>query len=561
MLDFYDFETDNFKRVLNKDKLQLKGKIENNLDYDIIFDYEKFINLSDEDIEKDDIELIINKCAYKIPGTDGVRALANQNNNNNCFYSFYKEKKLTPNFIKIYINSFIQLLDNNEDKIVIAEDGREFFKDNHIKSAVIEILEELNIEIIDLKIIPTPLLVAYSLENKLPAIMITASHNPPEYNGIKLFIDGKKLYPKTKKGEYQLTYNFFKSKEIPFLNKFKPLEKTQLSNSLLKKVFDQVNWENIKKTINNTPIYLDFSNGAYSKIGKSILTSKSIRTIDLACSLGEKTINENCGVAILEDLPFEVKESNIVSINRLLIDGKKQNKDLFCIVLDGDGDRAFILKYDAKLKSVFIYNGDTLGYIIAKGFNNKAEGNFSLTIESDIALETAIKRELGWQSKTVGVGDRWLIESVDNSKMHVGCEKSGHVIVQNNKFNPPLLSGNGLLTALLALSFGLSNYEFGFNKKITSYNYPLNSFYRGSKNWKNIEKKILSFSNFDFKPYLLSYEYNVLIFKILKHNEEIGLIYMRKSGTEPKIAISISTKIEFKEISEKLLNILKDEID
>ncbi len=561
MLDFYDFENDNFKRVINKNEIKLKEKIEKTLNYDIIFDYQKFIKLSDEDIKKDDIELIINKCAYKIPGTDGVRALSNKDNQNSSFKSFYKEKKLTPNFIKIYINSFIQLLGNNTSKIVIAEDGRELLKNNNIKSAVIEMLEQLNIEVIDLKIMPTPILVAYSLENKLPAIMITASHNPPEYNGIKLFIGGKKLYPKKNKGEYQLTYNFFKCKDIKFLNNFTTIEKTQVSSSLLKKIFHQVNWENIKKTINNTPLYLDFSNGAYSKIGKKLLSGKSIKTVDLACSLGDKTINENCGVAILEDLPFEVKKSNLESINKLLKDGNEQKKDLYCIVLDGDGDRAFILKYNNKTKSVFIFNGDTLGYIIAKGFNKETKGNFCLTIESDIALETCINKELGWKSKTVGVGDRWLIESIDNSTMFVGCEKSGHVIVQNKKFNPPLLSGNGLLTALLALSFGLSNYEFGFNKKITSYNYPLDSFYRGSKNWEKIENKIINFSKFDFKSYLLSYEYDVLIFKILKEREEIGLIYMRKSGTEPKISISISTKIEFQDTAKELLNLLNEEIN
>lgn len=563
MIDFFDFKCDNFKRVIKEREIILKKKIEKALDYDIIFDYEKFSNLSNEDINKNDIDLIVNKCAYKIPGTDGVRALANQDSNNNKFLSFYKEKKLTPSFIKIYIYSFIQLLDKNVSKIVIAEDGRELFKNNNIKSAVIEALEELNIETIDLEIVPTPLLVAYSCENNLAAIMITASHNPPEYNGIKLFIDGKKLYPKTKIGEYQLTYNFFKNKDIgiKFLNNFTPIEKTTLASSILKKVFSQVNWEAIKKNIDNTPLYLDFSNGAYSKIGKKILNSKGINTIELACSLGEKTINENCGVAILEDLPFENKTSNLVSINKLLSEGARINKDLYCIVLDGDGDRAFILKYDAKCKSVFSFNGDTLGYIIAKGFNKSTKGNFCLTIESDIALETAIKKDLGWDTKTVGVGDRWLIDSIDSNKMFVGCEKSGHVIVLNNKFNPPLLSGNGLLSALLALSFGLSTYDFGFNNKITSYNYPLETFYRGSKNWESIEEKILSFNKFQFNPYKLSYEYNVLIYKIMKNNEEIGLIYMRRSGTEPKISISISTVIEYKEIATELLEILNKEID
>ncbi|MCY1151502.1 MAG: hypothetical protein PQJ45_06865 [Sphaerochaetaceae bacterium] len=564
MLDFFNFSTFTFSELVNNKQKIIKDKIEKNIDYDLIFDIIKFNNISDEDLNTNELNSIINKCAYKIPTTDGVRAISSKEvSNKNYLNTFIVDKKITPSFVKNYINSFVKLLNENIEEIAIAEDGRELLQNNNIKKAVIEALSESTIKIKDLQIVPTPLLVAYSLEKSIPAIMVTASHNPPQYNGIKLFINGKKLYPTSKKGEYQLTYNFLKTLDTKFNNLPNSINKTFYPMNTFEKVFYQVNWQNIKKTLNGTPLYLDFSNGAFSKIGQNYLHKQGIKTVNLACFLGEKNINEDCGVALLEGLPFSIKESKLNSINRLLKDGRIYQKDLFAIVLDGDGDRAFILKYCAKTKKVFVYNGDILGYIIAKGFSKtNKQGRFCLTIESDIALIPIIKDELDWKCNTVGVGDRWLIESIDEDIMFVGCERSGHVIIKNELFTPPLLSGNGLLTALLALGFGLSTYNFGFNRKITSYKYPLDKFYRGSLEWNKLENKIINFKKFQFKPFSIKYEYDVLLLKIFnKNNEEIGLIYVRKSGTEPKISISISTIKEYVEIAKDLIELLEKEIN
>jgi phosphomannomutase len=563
MLNFFNFSTFTFSDIKNNELIIIKEKIEENLNYDLILDFNKFNNLSEDELNTNDLTSIINKCAYKIAGTDGVRALSSKDNvNKNYFKTFIEEKKITPSFTKNYIKAFIELLNPNIKEIAIAEDGRELLQNNNIKKAAIEAISEVGMEPKDLQIVPTPLLVAYSQDKNIPAIMITASHNPPQYNGIKLFINGRKLYPTSKIGEYQLTYNFLKNLNTKFNNSQNLINKTVYPLNTFEKVFYQVNWQNIKKTLNGTPLYLDFSNGAFSKIGQNYLHKQGIKTVNLACFLGEKNINEDCGVALLEDLPFSIVESKIKSISRLLKDGKTYNKDLFAIVLDGDGDRAFILKYCAKTKKVFVYNGDILGYIIAKGFSKtNKQGRFCLTIESDIALVPIIKKELDWKCNTVGVGDRWLIESIDEDIMFVGCERSGHVIIKNELFTPPLLSGNGLLTALLALGFGLSTYNFGFNRKITSYKYPLDKFYRGSLEWNKLENKIINFKKFQFKPFSIKYEYDVLLLKIFnKNNEEIGLIYVRKSGTEPKISISISTIKEYEEIAKYLIELLEKEI-
>ncbi len=564
MIKFFNFSSFNFSNIENSKQQKIIEKIEEYFDYDIIFDFNRFANLNDEELNTNNLNEIMNKCAYKIAGTDGVRALSSKDQSfKNYFMTFVEENKITPSFTKNYIKAFIMLLNTNIKEIAIAEDGRELLQNNDIKKAAIEAIAELNIKVKDLQIIPTPLLVAYSQDKSIPAIMITASHNTAQYNGIKLFINGRKLYPTSKIGEYQLTYNFLTDQNTKFNNLTNNIKKTNYPFNTFKKVFHQVNWDNIKKNLKGTPLYLDFSNGAYSKIGQKYLHEQGIKTVNIACNLGNKNINEDCGVALLEDLPFSLQASNINSIRILLEEGKTYNQDLYAIILDGDGDRAFILKYCANTNTVDVYNGDILGYIIAKGFSEtNNNGKFCLTIESDIALVQVIKRKLDWKCNTVGVGDRWLIEEETGNAMFVGCERSGHVIIKNEQFTPPLLSGNGLLTALLALSFGLKSYNFGFNKKITSYNFPLEKFYRGSKEWNKLENKIINFKKFQFKHFLLKYEYNVLLMKIFnKSNEEIGLIYVRKSGTEPKISISISTIKQYEKPAIELLKLLENEIN
>lgn len=562
MVKIFDFNLLEFVDSTNDTLISIKKSIKEKYKFDMILDIDKLNFFLQKNIK--DLDTLINSCAYKIPGTDGVRSIAiTKSENDNFLKSFLKNKELTPNFVKHYTSAFLKMIPEDTSEIAIGEDGRELLNNNNIKVAVKEALIEANITTIDLQIIPTPLLVAYSLEKRIPAIMITASHNPPEYNGIKLFIDGKKLYPFSKLGEYQLTYNFFTTKEKQIKNFDNQISKTCFPLSIFDKIFSGINFELVKKTLNNTPLYLDLANGAFSKIAQKYLGNQGIRTVSLACDLGLKNINKNSGVALLEDLPFSVNESQIPTIKRLLENGKKFEKNLYALVCDGDGDRAFILKYNNKTQNVTVFNGDILGYIIAKNLHNPArKGLFCLTIESDFALSSIIRDQLGWSTRVVGVGDRWLVNSISDDCMFVGCERSGHVIVKNESFNPPLLSGNGLLTGLLALQFNIESYEVGYNKKITSFNFPLEDFYNGSSTWEKINNKILDFKQFNFEAFKIEYEYNVLSFKITdKDNKEIGLIYVRKSGTEPKISISISTLKKYEDTADSLINTLKKEIN
>lgn len=562
MVQFFNFTLFEFVLNVNPNLLKIKHLIEEKCDFDIILDYEKTISFLSTTDDSKNADLIIHKCGYKIPGTDGVRAIALNNvHNSNLLKDFLKNNILSPSFVKHYVSCFIKMLPFSVETITVAEDGRELLNNNNIKDAVIDALVENGVKVIDLEIVPTPFLVAYSVEKKTPAIMITASHNPPEYNGIKLFIDGKKLYPFSKIGEYQLTYNFFTIKMSAFNLKKSKTVITPYPREIVSKIFSRVNFSTLKKNLKRTPIYLDLGHGAFSKVAKTFLQSNNVEIVEVACDLGVQRINENSGVALLENLPFKVTTSNIPILKRLIEDGKKYTKNLYAIVCDGDGDRAFILKYSSIDKTVSIFNGDMLGYIIAKSINSpNKKGQFCLTIESDFALSNVIKRELNWETNTVGVGDRWLIKKVNKDSIFVGCERSGHVIVKNNLFSPPLLTGNGLLTALLALQAGLSLYDFGYNKKLTSYNFPLESFYNGSESWNRIQNKILDFMQFKFKEYSISYEYNVLIFKVLdRYGDEIGLIYVRKSGTEPKISVSLSTIERYKQTGEELIKSLEEE--
>jgi phosphomannomutase len=330
--------------------------------------------------------------------------------------------------------------------------------------------------------------------------------------------------------------------------------------------------------LQKSPILLDMANGAYSSLACNFFTRLGIPFIEVACTPGDKKINTGCGVGVLEELESEVTFSKDLpqTLLSLFAAGRKaETKKAYAIVLDGDGDRAFVLAYQGKTDSVRIYDGDDLGYMLASSQNATYQGKekplFVSTIESDANLALSVAKNLQWRTKTTCVGDRWLIEDEDQiGQPFLGCERSGHLILpllvalQKKKGKTGILcTGNGLLTALLSLKAFMENelnaivFAHGFRSSLSRRSGHLQGFYRNAPVWNTFFTALQESFPWVCTEQRFNQEPDMIFFGFTRADSTgVGHCYMRKSGTEPKISICVSVGEEDKACAKEGLETL-----
>jgi len=150
-------------------------------------------------------------------GTDGIRGkvitstVQRSCTNKNCIDYFLNNNAFTPELVELASFSFAKLLlDKNivktGDTAVIGNDGRDIVYDWVLNYSVRSGFTKAGLNVLDLGIVPTGIIPWKSLQlGHRAAACLTASHNPSNQNGIKFFIDGKKLVPENEIGDYALS--------------------------------------------------------------------------------------------------------------------------------------------------------------------------------------------------------------------------------------------------------------------------------------------------------------------------------------------------------------------
>lgn len=313
-------------------------------------------------------------------------------------------------------------------------------------------------------------------------IMITASHNPSEYNGIKIF---------DKKG-YKINENqeFFIEKHIKMP---KNMTNGKIQSLSTKPYFDYLN-SLFSKLNSSISVFLDCANGATSEYAKKLFEQLgyNVKAINIS---GE--INKNASV-----LDNNVFEENF----------KKSNCDIgFCF--DGDGDRVMFIS-----KKYGLFDGNKLLYLFAKYYKQKFVVG---TIMTNYAIEKILKKH-GIRLFRAKVGDRNIARLLKKKDYLIGAEESGHIIIKKY-----LTTGDGLLNALnIAQIFTKNERLFEDTSKI-----KLLPVYKKKIETKN--KEILKDPSVQ----------NVIKMQneIIKTN---GRIIVRPSGTEPIIRITVESEDE-----------------
>ena len=435
-------------------------------------------------------------------GTDGIRGITGQ-------YPLTEE-------IIFYLGKAISETLNIK-KVLVADDSRK--GSDWILKILAAGLNHSDIEIDYTGVITTPALSKIvSLDREYQGgIMISASHNPPEFNGIKILnSNGMKLSDELEHELEKKIFEFLKKCKRPDISEGKivRVEKKDEYINFIKSKFEKI--KDTKKLV------IDCSNGATSFLVEIFYNlGYDVKLVN--CDPTGENINKNCGSLFPEKVAEEVR----------------REKAFAGIAFDGDGDRVIMAD-----ESGDILNGDILIYILSeyyakRGYNAPVIG----TIMSNLSLERKVK-ELGLDFYRTPVGDRYVWEKMVETGSLIGGETSGHIILRDYQ-----ITGDGIVTALkiLEIAEGQNMKLSELKKKIVLSN----------QHFVNIEvSKKIPLEN-------LKYVNEMKASAKEKFGNNIRIV-IRYSGTEPLLRIMAEgendKKIEIfiKEYGDKIKNEIKE---
>lgn len=336
-------------------------------------------------------------------GTDGIRRIANT--------------ELTPELVYKVAKAGAYVLSKHTDHtpiILIGKDTR--LSGSLIESAMTAGFLSYGANVIHLGVIPTPA-VAY-LTRKLNAdasVVISASHNSYEFNGIKFFSNKGMKIEDSLEEEIEDVMDSGKIDELRAIGE--KIGTDQYKEDLIE---EYVNFfiENFSKDLEKDEDFIvgiDTANGATYKVAEEVFKKLGIKYKIINSEPDGININANCGSTHIEMVSKFVKE----------------NKLSLGIAYDGDGDRC--LAVDEKGE---IIDGDIILAIISKYLKTQGKLNKSTlvaTVMSNLGLNKyCIENNI--ELKQTKVGDRYVLEEMLKNGYNLGGEQSGHIILLD--YNP-----------------------------------------------------------------------------------------------------------------------------
>tara|TARA_B100001287_G_C22676694_1_gene528077 strand:+ start:1037 stop:2422 length:1386 start_codon:yes stop_codon:yes gene_type:complete len=308
-------------------------------------------------------------------------------------------KELTLDAIGLIAKSISNLYPNDNDTIVIGRDGRN--SSSEISKALIDSFLKNGKNVIDIGEVPTPLL--YFAVNHLSlnsGIIITGSHNPKEYNGLKMIMDGHTLSG----GEITRIYDDIIDGAFSNLNLLKTSYKNlNISDEYIKQVNRNIS---IKKKLK---IAVDAGNGVAGPIAVEIYRKLGLELIELYCNVDGDFPNHH---------PNPSDPKNLID----LINEVKKSKCDLGIAFDGDGDRCLILDNKGNIvwpdRQMMIFSKDILSQ------NQNAKVIYD--VKSSSFLANVIKNS-GGEPIMCRTGHSYIKKMMRETNAILAGEMSGHV--------------------------------------------------------------------------------------------------------------------------------------
>ncbi|SHK25710.1 phosphoglucosamine mutase [Hathewaya proteolytica DSM 3090] len=348
----------------------------------------------------------------RIFGTDGVRGIANTELTANMAYGLGRA------------GAFVLTEGTHKPKIVVGMDTR--ISGDMLESALVSGILSVGAEAICVGVVPTPAVAYLTRKYKADAgVVISASHNPVEYNGIKFFDrNGYKLEDNLEDKIQQVMESDFQGVPCPIGEQVG--KKTVMDNAIREYV------DFAKSTVNcdlsGLKIAVDCANGASSKTSVMAIKELGAEVLPIHNNPDGFNINKNCGSTHPEELQRFVVE----------------NQCHVGLAFDGDADRCLAVDEKGNL-----INGDFMIAICAKYFkeHKKLKDDIVVvTVMSNMGFDIAMKGQ-GITSLKTKVGDRYVLEEMKKHNYSIGGEQSGHIIFLD--FNT---TGDGLVSGLQLLN-------------------------------------------------------------------------------------------------------------
>ena len=426
-------------------------------------------------------------------GTDGIRGIPNKNltkeivSNVTCSV----EDILKPTSVAV-------ILDTRDSSLEILDWICEGFSEN--------------IEVINYGILPSgsmPVLLETFGHNL--GIIISASHNPSEYNGIKLIDEnGSKLQDEI---EIEIEANI---ENISLPSAHTSYKESEEGFKVYFEFLNQV----LDFDLTNFDLLIDSANGSAYKIIDELLKDNDSKFKMIANEPNGENINLASGATHTENLIKNLKKGEIGA------------------AFDGDADRLIMVDENG-----ITCNGDILILLIAKYLSSTNQLNNDVvvsTVMSNFGFKTAMEKN-NFKNIETAVGDKYVAEAMLESNASIGGEQSGHIIISDK-----LPVGDGLLTLIYSL------------KALSFFKTTLSQF--REDNIKEYPQKLINIK-LNSMPDMKQLEELDNIARILSEEENLdGRYLIRNSGTEPllRVLVEASEEESVEKFSENLVNKIKN---
>ena len=426
-------------------------------------------------------------------GTDGIRGIPNKNltkeivSNVTCSV----EDILKPTSVAV-------ILDTRDSSLEILDWICEGFSEN--------------IEVINYGILPSgsmPVLLETFGHNL--GIIISASHNPSEYNGIKLIDEnGSKLQDEI---EIEIEANI---ENISLPSAHTSYKESEEGFKVYFEFLNQI----LDFDLTNFDLLIDSANGSAYKVIDELLKDNDSKFKMIANEPNGENINLASGATHTENLIKNLKKGEIGA------------------AFDGDADRLIMVDENG-----ITCNGDVLILLIAKYLSSTNQLNNDVvvsTVMSNFGFKTAMEKN-NFKNIETAVGDKYVAEAMLESNASIGGEQSGHIIISDK-----LPVGDGLLTLIYSL------------KALSFFKTTLSQF--REDNIKEYPQKLINIE-LNSMPDIKQLEELDNIARILSEEENLdGRYLIRNSGTEPllRVLVEASEEESVKKFSENLVNKIKN---
>ncbi|WP_252227795.1 phosphoglucosamine mutase [Clostridium sp. ZBS3] len=442
-------------------------------------------------------------------GTDGVRGIANTELTAQMAYNLGRA------------GAYVLTEGAHKPKILVAKDTR--ISGDMLESALVAGILSVGAEAVILGVVPTPAVAYLTREYNADAgVMISASHNPVEYNGIKFFNNkGYKLSDELEDGIQKVIESDFEGVPSPIgidLGR-EGIEVAALED------YTEFAKQTIPYNLKGMKIALDCANGASYKSAVKAFRDLGADVFVINDNPDGTNINKNCGSTHPEELMDYVV---------------KKGCDLG-FAFDGDADRCLAVDENGKL-----INGDFILMLCAnylKEIGKLKDDTLVVTVMSNLGLDIAC-RGLGIKLEKTKVGDRYVLEEMTKDNYVLGGEQSGHVIFLD--YNT---TGDGLVTALQVASI-VKKKEKTLSELCSV--------------MKELPQVLVNATvpNDKKNIYLEDAEIVEAIKEIEAKLNGVGRVLIRPSGTEPLVRVMLEgeNQVEIDEMAHGLANLILSKI-